>query len=350
MPEIIQSATQAHEITTLADANLEKNNHSRLVRYYHEVPLPKAGLTLGILALGNLLISMNIGSPQIIRLTFGIVALVLFISILGKCLVHPTVVLSQDMANPIVAPVSATVFMSLMQFASYIAPMNATSNMLAVLLWYFAVSCNIILMVHIASRFVIRHFSLDQVYPTWFVGFVGIVVASATAPSVGQERLGALIFWVGFALYMATLVLVTLRVSKIALPEAATPTLAIYTAPMSLSIAGYTATTSHPNPYFVLIMLICAQLLFVFVLVQLPVLLRVPFTPSFAAFTFPFVITATSLYKSLSLFTVAGWNIPSWLHGLQIVETIAAIAIVLYVLVLFIAHAIALWNNMQKHD
>jgi exfoliative toxin A/B len=309
------------------------------------VPLPKGGLTLGILALGNLLIAMNVGSPDVVRAVFAGVALLLFVTIIGKCLVHPRIVLSEDMSNPVVAPVSATVFMSLMQFSTYMAPYGDGAHMLAVSLWYFAVSCNLILMVHVTSRFIVKGFALSQVFPTWFVGFVGIVVASATSSAVGQQPLGLLIFWIGFALYMVTFVLVSIRSATIEIPDAAKPSLAIYTAPMSLSIAGYTTAEAHPNVYFVLVMLICAQLLFAAVLAAMPSLLRVAFSPSYAAFTFPFVITATALLKSLNLFAAAGWRVPAWLYVLQGAEAALSCAIVLYVLILFIAHARRQWRQ-----
>lgn len=344
--------TEQTQVVTAADASLPASSpqtvdgaQSRISQYYLTVPLPKGGLTLGILALGNLLISMRVGSPGLIRVGFGTVALLPFVSIIGKCLAHPAMVLGEDMSNPVVAPVCATAFMSLMQFATYIAPINATMRMLAVLLWYFAVSCNIILMVHVTSRFVIRHFDISQVFPTWFVGYVGIVVASATSAAVDQRQLGSLIVWVGFALYVPTFIAVSARFATLAIPEASRPTLAIYTAPMSLSIAGYTTAVAHPNPFFVLGMLICAQLLFVFVLVQMPALLRVPFAPSYAAFTFPFVITATALYKALTLFAGVGWTVPSWSYGLQIVETVMAAALVLYVFVRFAIHARDQWRR-----
>lgn len=328
------------------DLNVAQENirESRIASYHRTVPLPKGGLTLGVLALGALLGTLFPTASSWIHVVFGLLPLPFFVTIIVKCLMHPAVVLGKDMSSPMVAPVSATVLMSLMQYASYLAPLGGSVRVIAVALWYFAVSSNIVLMVHVASRFVIKNFNLNNVYPTWFVGFVGIVVASATAQAVGQQAFGLLIFWCGFVLYAITFVLVTIRMFRIALPQAAQPACCIYAAPMSLSIVGYTTSQDHPNVVLVLIMLICAQVLFAVVLLGLPKMLRIPFAPSYAAMTFPFVITATAMYKALTLFENVGWNVPSWLFIVQGVETAFAAVMVAYVFSLFVSFGIRQWK------
>ncbi|MFT8857839.1 TDT family transporter, partial [Bifidobacterium aquikefiri] len=326
----------------------EIRKESRIVAYHRGIPLPKGGMTLAVLALGNLLAGMFPSQAIALHIIFGILPLPLFMTIITKFFLHPGVVLAEDMSNPVVAPVSATILMSLMQYASYIAPAGGILKTLAVALWYFAVSCNIVLMAHIASRFIVKHFDLANVFPTWFVGFVGIVVASATSQPVEQQAFGLIIFWCGFVFYAVTFVVVTLRMAKIPVAQAARPTIAIYAAPMSLSIAGYTTAETHPNPVFVLIMVICAQLLFAFVLTQMPALLHLPFAPSYAAMTFPFVITATALLKSLSLFRGVGWLVPTWLFTVQKVETVVAAIVVFYVFALFIKFGIEQWRKTDK--
>lgn len=339
--EAPEAPTQ-HRLETLPE---RIRKESRIAAFHRSVPLPKGGLTLAVLALGNLLGGMFSGQSVPIHIVFGLLPLPLFATIIVKFLMHPGVVLSEDMSNPVVAPVSATILMSLMQYASCIAPIGGIWGILAVALWYFAVSCNVVLMVHVASRFVVKHFDLANVFPTWFVGFVGIVVASATSAPVGQQPFGLLIFWCGFVLYALTFVAVTMRMFKISLPQAARPTVAIYAAPMSLSIAGYTTAEPHPNVTLVLVMLICAQLLFAFVLIQMPALLRLPFAPSYAAMTFPFVITATAMLKALTLFRGIGWPVPAWLFVVQKAETALAAIVVFYVFYLFITFELAQWRR-----
>ena len=156
------------------------------------------------------------------------------------------------------ASVSATLFMTLMQLAGYLAPF---AYIPAFALWSAAVVAHLALMGWFTARF-ISHFKLHEVFPTYFICYVGIVVASVTSPVFGMQALGQAIFWFGFACYAALLVLVTYRYAKHEVPEGARPLFCIYTAPMSLSLVGYLATAPQPNLVFVLAMLVLAQALF----------------------------------------------------------------------------------------
>ncbi len=67
------------------------------------------------------------------------------------------------------------------------------------------------------------------------------------------------------------------------------------------------------------------------VVIQLPKLLRPRFYPSYAAMTFPFVITATALSKFLAALAASGYTVPPALHVLLAMETLLATSMVLYV-------------------
>ena len=103
---------------------------------------------------------------------------------------------------------------------------------------------------------------LKNVFPTFFIAYVGIVVASVTAPAFGYFTLGYYIFWFGFVAYMLLLALVTYRYLHHPIPEAAKPLICIYTAPMSLSLAGYFAVVPDKNFLLITVMQIAAQGLF----------------------------------------------------------------------------------------
>ncbi|MFR3090533.1 MAG: hypothetical protein ACLTMP_01290 [Eggerthella lenta] len=102
---------------------------------------------------------------------------------------------------------------------------------------------------------------------------------------------------------------------------------------MSLSLVGYLATAPQPNLVFVLAMLVLAQALFAVVLSRLPVLLRLRFYPSYAAMTFPFVITATALGKALAFFQANGFAVPEVLNVLFAAEAAVSVVMVGYVFI-----------------
>lgn len=288
-----------------------------------KVPIPTAGVALGLAALGNLLQPYT----DVAHSLCGIGALVLVSLLVAKIILFPTLI-RDDLRNSIAASVSATLFMTLMQLATYLSPFAYTP---ALMLWGLAVAAHLLLMSWFTVRFIAR-FKLHEVFPTYFICYVGIIVASATAPSFGMEGLGHLLFWFGFACYAMLFCLVTYRYMKHEIPEGARPLFCIYAAPMSLSIVGYLATAANPHALFVAVMLVLAQALFAVVVVHLPRLLRLKFYPSYAAMTFPFVITATALEQALAFFRASNIALPEVLNVVFIAEATLATGMVLYVL------------------
>ena len=75
------------------------------------------------------------------------------------------------------------------------------------------------------------------------------------------------------------------------------------------------------------------MILLVLVLARLPLFMRLRFYPSFAAMTFPFVITATALGKALAFLRASGVALPAVLDWLLVVEMLLACAMVAFVVV-----------------
>lgn len=95
------------------------------------------------------------------------------------------------------------------------------------------------LMVYFTARFMI-HLKMQQVFASYYIVYVGIAVASVTAPAFDKLAVGTAAFWFGFAAALILLVLVTYRyVNFKQVPEPAQPLFCIYTAPVSLCLAGY---------------------------------------------------------------------------------------------------------------
>ena len=247
-----------------------------------KVPIPTAGVALGLAALGNLLQPYT----EIVHIVCGILSLVLIAMLGAKIALFPDMI-RDDLHNSIMASVSATLFMTLMQLAGYLAPF---AYIPAFALWSAAVVAHLALMGWFTARF-ISHFKLHEVFPTYFICYVGIVVASVTSPTFGMEAVGHLLFWFGFACYVVLLGLVTYRYMKHEIPESARPLFCIYTAPMSLSLVGY------------------------------------------LAMTFPFVITATALGKALAFFQANGFAVPEVLNVLFAAEAAVSVVMVGYVFI-----------------
>lgn len=293
------------------------------------IPIPMAGLSLGLAALGNLLVPLGEG----VHLAFGALAFVIWLLVMIKIVRRPDV-LRRDLKNPIIASVSGTIFMTAMQLAVYAEPFLGNG---AFLFWLAAVSGHAMLIIWFTRRF-FRCFELKNVFPTYFITYVGIAVAAVTAPAFDMQVFGRGVL--GFALvsYAVLFVLVSWRYHKHPIPLAARPLFCIYTAPMSLCLTGYLAITAAPSPAIAITMGVLAQLLYLIVLCRLPRLLHLPFYPSYAAFTFPFVITATGLSKLLTALAGLGMTIPTPLWFLAGFETLVAAWLVGYTLVRYLKH------------
>lgn len=79
--------------------------------------------------------------------------------------------------------------------------------------------------------------------------------------------------------------------------NAAKPTLAILAAPASLSLAGLLSVYEHPHPILTALLFGIAVLMTIAIYFAFWNLLRLKFSPGYAAFTFPMAIGATALYK-----------------------------------------------------
>ena len=148
--------------------------------------------------------------------------------------------------------------------------------------------------------------------PSWFVPPIGIVVADVTFPEVAVLLpFAKVLFWMGAAAYAVLLPLMIYRLFFLPeVPNGAKPTIAILAAPASLLLAGYLTVEKDPSLLLVALLFGIAILMTVVIYFAFWRLLRLQFSPGYAAFTFPMAIGATALYKLSNL--VAGF--PGALH------------------------------------
>ena len=291
-----------------------------------KVPIPTAGVALGLAALGNLLQPY----AEVAHIICGALSLFLVAMIVAKVVLFPSMI-RDDLQNSIFASVSATFFMTLMQLAGYLAPVAIVP---AFGLWCAAMAGHFILMGWFTAHF-IRRFKLAEVFPTYFICYVGIIVAAVTSPVFGMEAFGRGIFWFGLACFAVLLATVVARYLKHEIPEPARPLFCIFAAPMGLSLVGYLAVTPNPDPLFVGVLMGLGQVMLVGVATQLPKFLALKFYPSYAAMTFPFVISAMALGKGMQALYAAGVTIPAlpMVEALIALETVFAAVMVTYVFV-----------------
>lgn len=292
------------------------------------LPIPAAGVMLGLAALGNLLQSYSEG----VRLFFGALAAIIWVLLVLKVIFCWKGV-CQAMDDPVVASVSGTFPMTTMLLSVYAKPFIGAP---AQFLWYLGIALHVALIVWFTVKFMLKPV-MPKVFASYFIVYVGIVVASLTAPAYEMTAtIGTWCFWFGFVCLIGLLALVGYRYIKFPVKmDPPKPLFCIFAAPASLCLAGYIQSVAPKSAAMVIGMLVLSTVLYVMVLIKLPGFLKLPFFPSYAAFTFPFVITAIAAKQSMACLTKLGLAV-SWLSPVVLVETIIAAVLVIYALVRYI--------------
>jgi tellurite resistance protein TehA-like permease len=315
-------------------------------------PTPMAGLALGIASLGwcwENAVPFN-GYAQ---WAGAAVASALLAILAVKFLFHNHL-LRQDLAHPVVGSVVPTFAMGTMIVSNSLGHFFPQAGDA---LWLVAVGLHIIFLVSFVYHRA-QSFELHHMVPSWFVPPVGIIVADVSFsrnPAFELVAHGALIF--GMVAYAVMLPMMIYRLMFThEIPDAAKPTMAILAAPASLSLAGYLAVTAEPSPVIVGLLFGIAILMTAIIYLSFFKLLRLPFSPGYAAFTFPMVIGATAMFK------VAAWmesvgieaDYVQQVHGLAGLELIVATLVVSYVALRYLAYYRPLtrafgWNKSAIH-
>lgn len=288
-----------------------------------KLPVPSAGLMLGLAAGGNLVVQL---SPAL-RLIMGGISAIIFILLALKLIMFRAIV-AKELENPLIASVSPTFSMGIMLLSVYIKPFAPDA---ALAMWIAAISIHIGLILFFSRRYLL-HFNKDAVMPSWFVVYVGIAAASVTSPAFSMKSAGQAFFWVGMIGYLLLLPFVIRKLGKInTIPEPALPSITIFCAPASLLLAGYMNSFDSKSLILIAALVIVSQLSYLYVLTKLPSLLKFKFYPSYSALTFPMVITATSIKAASNYFEGLGS-----LKHIAAVETFIASIMVFYVLIRYI--------------
>jgi len=297
-----------------------------------KLPIPITGLMLALAATGNLVLSYG----NLYRNIFGVLSAVILVLVLIKIIKYPKGV-SENLENPVVASVFPTLSMGIMLLATYIKPFMST---IAFGVWIIGLLLHAVLIINFTRKYIFN-FNIKKVFPSWFIVYVGIVVGSVTAPTFNLANLGKILFWFGIISYLILLPIVLKRVFRVKeIPEPALPTIIIFAAPLSLCLAGYMNSFQDKNMYIVGILAVLSQFTLLCVLIQLPKLLKLSFYPSYSAFTFPLVISAISIKLTNGFLANIGKPI-AFLKYVVKFEEIIAVAIVLYVLIRYIAFLLA---------
>lgn len=296
------------------------------MNFLKRYPIPIAGLILALFALGNLIQSYSSEA----RLALGVIAVILYVPYLLKVVIlnFKLFVQSGPLDNPVAASVFPTFTMATMLLAGYVKPYCPEC---ANIIWYAGVIFHVLLIVWFTLKFVIGNFAIKKVFPSWFIVYVGIAVASVSAPVTGRLDIGQYAFWFGLVTYLILLIFVCKRVWLVGeIPAPAMPTTVIFAAPASLLLAGYMVSFPEKISWLVYALLVFSLVFWLIGIIYFAKTFRGAFMPSHSAFTFPLVISAIAV-KSSTAFTGLSWQ-----ASLADIQTLIAALVVLWVLARYV--------------
>jgi exfoliative toxin A/B len=297
--------------------------------------MPIVGVMLSFAVLGNLVQSYG----EVYRNILGIISAILFIIATIKFL-SDWKSLKNDLDTPIGGSVFLTYTMGIMILATYIKTYNQD---VAYGVWIAGIILHMVFLLRFTFKFV-RDFKIRQVFPSWFIVYVGIAAAAVTGKAF-QQTVGQMAFWFAFVCYIILIFVVGKRVFIIKeIPEPALPTLVIFAAPGSLCLAGYLNSFDSKNMIIFWLLLVLSQGFYLFALIRLTGLLKLKFYPSYSGFTFPMVISAMALKLSNGFLMNQGFN-PGILPVIVKIEEAIAVIFVFYVLIRYIAYIFTVKAN-----
>ncbi len=301
-------------------------------RFLNKIPMPIVGLMLSFASLGNLLEPYG----KVYKTILGVLSASLFILTTIKFLCGFSG-LKKELSTPIGASIFPNYTMSIMLLATYIKPYNQE---VAYGIWIASILLHIILIIYFTRRFVL-HFNIMEVFPSWFIVYVGIAVAAVTGKAFNQT-IGQIAFCFAFLSYLILIPIVVKRVLFVKnIPEPALPTLIIFSAPGSLCLAGYINSFKTKHMLLLVFLLILSQVIYLVAVIKLIPLLKLKFYPSYSGFTFPLVISAIAL-KSSNAYLISQGHTFGFLSVLVKTEEIIATLIVFYVFIRYLNHIVRL--------
>ena len=285
------------------------------------LPTPIAGLALGSAALGNLLQPYS----SSLQLLFNLLSLIIIVLLTIKFVLGFDK-LKKEMENPVIATVLATYPMTIIILASF---SKKYIGLLSMPVWIIGIFLDFCVVCYAIYNLIIKERHINKIYPTWFITFVGPAVVTVTAINYNLETLGLIYFYFSYINYLVLLPFVLYRVYKYKhYKDGDYPTITVFSAPGGLLLASYMIGVTQKSNIILAILIPLTILLFIFVLIQLPYLLKRKFYPSFSAFTFPLVICAISFQKTGVYYQLAEFSI---LNILIHLSELLAIIIVIYV-------------------
>ena len=263
---------------------------------WNRLPIPAGCVALGLIGLGTLLGAYS----RLFLFLLGLLSFAIQICVLMKLLRSGS--LKRLYADRASLSTLAGTSMAMMLTA---APMRTVLHLrIAVLYWSAGLLLHLALIIAFSVKLLRERTALSDVRGSWLLVYVGIAAAAISAPAFSAETVGRILL-IPAALGAVVLLPLVYRADYLTpIPQPQRPLFCITAAPVSIWLVGYLSVAPQPSEPLVLGLLLLSQLLYIPALFRFFQTFRDPFAPSFAAFSFPFVIVATACKRAAAFLTV----------------------------------------------
>ncbi|WP_314677510.1 ethanolamine utilization protein EutJ [uncultured Streptococcus sp.] len=289
--------------------------------FFKKIPLALSSLVLALFSLSN-----QISQYTLIAQGIWLIAIFGFVLVLGRLIIGYRQT-QEDLHNPVIASAFPSFFMAAFLFVGRL-PLAQTGLCIA---WIGLLGLYIAYIIFFSLRF-LRPLVLEQVYPSWFVVYVGPAISLATVPASIPNSIKGLILGLTGLATLALFPLILWRIKRLAIPQPVLPILAILAAPLALLITSSIKSGQRPETILLAGLLVFSQLFFFFALGLFAKLVKKGFVPLFAAFSFP-LVNSVNAFKAA---TTSLKLVNPMIHLIYLAELLLVLAIMVYLLYHFL--------------
>ena len=178
----------------------------------------------------------------------------------------------------------------------------------------------------------LKSFKLEDVYPSWFVVYVGPAISLVTAPSTISITFKATILGLTGLAAGLLFILIFYRLFRIKVSPGLQASLAVLAAPLALLITAYLKSGQETNSLLLVGLLLPSQVFYFYSLGLFTRVVNKGFVPLFAAFSFPLVNSANAFKAATTSLKLV--NLASQL--IYTIELLLVLAIMVYLLYHFL--------------
>lgn len=264
------------------------------------IPTPICSVALGFAGLSNLMSDYNIISYTYLLISI-ILLLIFTIKIFFVKKTFKNIFSSSlDLAALSTFPMAVSLIIAKIS--------QLYKNEILTILWILFLVIHLIIIIYFTIKYLFK-LKLNNVHAIWFVPYAGISAFSISSKTLSLEYIGFYIVIFAIISTFVLLIIISMRYVLINKNEdKLKPLFCIYAAPISIILTAYIKCNISIHIEVIYALLALSFMFYIIALLRMCMLIFKRFYPTHAAFTFPFVISASAFSASISILSFGPWS------------------------------------------